>query len=79
MVMLQRLPIFYGWVIVAVVFITVAISVTARTSFSLLVPPVIDEFGWDRELVAGAFSAGFLLSALLGPVIGRMMDRYGPR
>lgn len=76
--MIKRLPFFYGWVIVAVVFVTVAVSVTARTSFSLLVPPVIDEFGWDRELVAGAFSAGFLLSALLGPVIGRMMDRYGP-
>jgi MFS family permease len=76
--MIRRLPFFYGWVIVAIVFVTVAISVTARTSFSLLVPPVIDEFGWDRELVAGAFSAGFLLSALLGPVIGKMMDRYGP-
>lgn len=76
--MIKRLPFFYGWIVVAVVFITVAISVSARTSFSLVVPPVIDEFGWDRGLVAGAFSAGFLLSAVLGPMIGKMMDRYGP-
>jgi len=76
--MIRRLPFFYGWIVVAVVFVTVAISVTARTSFSLVVPPVIDEFGWDRGLVAGAFSAGFLLTAVLGPMIGKMMDRYGP-
>ena len=42
------LPFFYGWVIIAVAFVTMAIGVTARTSFSLLMPPLIDEFGWDR-------------------------------
>ncbi|WP_417516169.1 MFS transporter [Minwuia sp.] len=76
--MLRKLPFFYGWLIVGIVFVTVGISVSARTSFSLIVPPLIDEFQWERGLVAGAFSAGFLLSAVLGPMIGRMMDRYGP-
>ncbi|WP_416896557.1 MAG: MFS transporter [Minwuia sp.] len=75
---MPRLPIYYGWIIVAIVFVTVGIAVTARTSFSLVVPPLIDEFGWERGLVAGAFSAGFLLTAVLGPLTGRMMDRYGP-
>jgi MFS family permease len=56
-----------------------AVAVTARTSFSLLLPPLIDEFGWDRGLVTGAFSFGFLFSALLAPVAGRLMDHSGPQ
>ena len=75
----RHLPFFYGWVIVGIGFVTMAISVTARTSYSLLLPPLLDEFGWDRGLVAGAFSFGFLVSAVLGPLIGRLMDRRGPR
>ena len=75
----MRLPFFYGWVIVAVTFVTMAIGVTARTSFSLLFPPIIEEFGWERGVTAGAFSFGFLISGVLSPLIGRMMDRFGPR
>src|ERR1700712_3260221 len=75
----MRLPFFYGWVIVAVTFVTMAIGVTARTSFSLLFPPIVQEFGWERGATAGAFSFGFLVSGALSPLIGRMMDRFGPR
>lgn len=75
----SRLPFYYGWLIVGIAFVTMAIGVTARTAFSLLLPPLIDEFGWDRGLAAGAFSFGFLVSAALGPIVGRAMDRRGPR
>ena len=43
-----RLPFFFGWVIVAVVFVTMGVGVNARTAFSLLFPPILDEFGWER-------------------------------
>jgi MFS family permease len=75
----MRLPFFYGWIIVAVTFVTMAIGVNARTAFSLLFPPIIGEFGWERGVTAGAFSFGFLVSGALSPLIGRMMDRHGPR
>jgi MFS family permease len=75
----MRLPFFYGWIIVAVTFVTMAIGVTARTSFSLLFPPILEEFNWERGVTAGAFSFGFLVSGVLSPLIGRMMDRFGPR
>jgi MFS family permease len=74
-----RLPLYYGWVIIAIAFVTMAISVSARTAFSLLLPPLIDEFGWDRGLAAGAFSCGFLVSAMISPFVGRLMDARGPR
>src|SRR5690349_20653311 len=75
----RRLPFFYGWVNIAVAFATMALSVSARTAFSLMFPPIVDEFGWDRGLAAGAFSFGFLVSAAISPVLGRMVDRQGPR
>ncbi len=75
----MRLPFFYGWIIVAVTFVTMAIGVNARTAFSLFFPPIIDEFGWERGITAGAFSFGFLVSGAVSPLIGRLMDRAGPR
>jgi MFS family permease len=74
-----RLPFFYGWVVVGVAFVTMALGVNARTAFSLLFPPILDEFGWERGVTAGAFSFGFLVSAVLSPSLGRLMDRRGPR
>ncbi|MFN0160861.1 MAG: MFS transporter [Burkholderiales bacterium] len=76
--LITRLPFFYGWVIVAIAFVTMAIGVNARTAFSLFFPPIVSEFGWDRGVTAGAFSFGFLITAFASPLFGRLMDRYGP-
>src|SRR3982074_3641186 len=76
---MKPLPFFYGWIIVVVTFVTMAIGVNARTAFSLFFPPIIDEFGWERGITAGAFSFGFLVSAAVSPLIGRLMDRFRPR
>jgi MFS family permease len=75
----MRLPFFYGWIIIAVTFVTMAIGVNARTAFSLFYPPILSEFGWDRGVTAGAFSFGFVASSVASPLIGRLMDRSGPR
>ena len=76
---LRPLPFFYGWIIVAVVFVTMGVAVTARTAFSLFFPPLLSEFGWNQSITAGAFSFGFLVSAAFTPMMGRAMDRHGPR
>src|SRR3569623_2249063 len=75
----MRLPFFYGRVIVAVTFVTMAIGVNARTAFSLFYPPLISEFGWERGVTAGAFSFGFVVSGVVSPLLGRLLDRAGPR
>ena len=75
----KRLPFFYGWLLVGVSFVTMAVGVNGRTAFSLLYPPILKDFGWDRGLTAGIFSFGFLLSALITPLAGRLIDRRGPR
>src|SRR5258706_4085322 len=55
------------------------VGVNGGPAFSLLFPPILDEFGWERGLTAGAFSFGFFVSAMLSPFVGRLMDRRGPR
>jgi MFS family permease len=75
----SRVPFFYGWIVVAVTFVTMGIGVNARTAFSLLYPPILSEFGWERGVTAGAVSFGFVVSAVVSPLIGRLMDRVGPR
>jgi MFS family permease len=74
-----RLPFFYGWVVVAISFITLGIGTNTRTTFSLLFPPILAEFGWDRGQTAGAFSVGFVTATLYSPFLGMLMDRFGPR
>src|SRR3981189_1725885 len=88
---MKRLPFFSGWIIVVVTFVTMAIGVNARTAFSLFFPPIIDEFGWERGVTAGAVSFRRPLSRAGAPLIGRsvdrpvrprlgrLMDRAGPR
>ncbi len=75
----RKLPFYYGWIVVATAFVTMAIAVNARTSFSLLFPAILDEFGWSRGMTAGAFSVGFVASAIIIPLVGMMMDRWSPR
>ncbi len=74
-----RLPFYYGWLVIAVAFVTMAVAVNARTSFSLLFPTILDEFGWRRGVTAGVFSAGSMSVVVLGPAFGVLMDRFGPR
>ena len=59
----------------AIAFVTMALAVNARTAFSLLFPPILDEFGWERGVTAGAFSVGFLASTVFTPWMGAL---HGP-
>ncbi len=75
----KKLPFYYGWAVVAIAFVTLAIGVNTRTTFSLLFPAILAEFGWDRGSTAAAFSFGFLAATLYAPLVGILMDRFGPR
>jgi len=74
-----RLPFYYGWVVIAVAFITMGIGVNARTAFSLIFPPILDEFGWQRGETAATFSVGFVTATLYAPFLGMIFDRFGIR
>jgi MFS family permease len=78
--MLVRLPIFYGWVILACVCCAgFARQGPAVATLSMFVAPMTDHFGWSRTALSGAVSLGGLMAAVLSPLIGPLLDRRGAR
>ncbi len=78
--MSRRAPIFYGWWIVAVCFVTHCLNVgTVFYAFGVFFRPLAEEFGWSRAEISWGFSAAVVLGAFYAPFLGRIVDRYGPR
>jgi sugar phosphate permease len=76
----QRLPFYYGWVVLACVCCAAIARVgPAVATLSIFVTPMTDEFGWSRTAFSGAVSVGGILAALTSPMIGTFLDRKGPR
>jgi MFS family permease len=46
---------------------------------SVFILPLEAEFGWTRTMIAGATTVGALAGVIVSPLIGRFIDRYGPR
>ncbi|MFC1957877.1 MFS transporter [Chloroflexota bacterium] len=75
----KRPLIFYGWIVVAISFVTLTIGYATRYSFSVFYVAILDEFGWLRAETALAFSVNMIVYAVLSPVAGTLIDRFGPR
>jgi MFS family permease len=70
---------FYGYVIVAVIFILQIVMFGPRVSFGVFIKPITAEFDWPRALVAGAFSVSTIIQAFSSIFMGWLNDRKGPR
>jgi len=76
----QRLPFFYGWVIVGCTMCSSVVrQAAAVATLSIFLVPMTDEFGWSRTGISGAVSLGGVLGALVAPFIGSLFDRHGSR
>ena len=69
----------YGWVIVAVLAVTMTIASGARFLFGVVLKPVSEEFGWDRAQLTGAVMASMIVISVCQPLIGILVDRIGPK
>ncbi len=75
-----RRGLYYGWYIVAALAATETISWgILYYGFAVFLTPMERELGWSRPSVTGAFSLALLLSGLAAPLVGRWLDRNGPR
>ena len=71
--------VYYGWVIVGTSFTAMAFHQTARFSFSIFQVPLIQEFGWGRGALGGAYALMLGSYALLSPIAGNLFDKKGAR
>ena len=69
----------YAWVIVAVGAVMRLFSSSFRSSSSILIPRLIDSFGWSYGAVGLGFAIQWIVSGLFGPPAGWLGDRYGVR
>lgn len=70
---------YYPWVVLGVAFLTVATAFGTRSAFAVFLVAVIEEFQWSRGLASGVLMLGSVIWTLAAPVIGYLLDRYGPR
>lgn len=76
----SRPRLFYGWVIVAVLAVCGALSMSmGALNFGLFIKPMGDELGIGRSIFGWAQSARQLTSALTAPFLGTLLDRFGAR
>lgn len=71
--------IYYGWVIVAVMFLTLFISLGFRFAFGVFYSAILDETGWLRAETAVVVSASMIVYACTAALSGYLFDRLGAR
>jgi MFS family permease len=72
-------PLFYGWVVVVVGFVTLGVAFGVWYSFSVFFLAIVKDFGWSRAAASSIFSIFIISQALTGLLAGLLQDRFGPR
>jgi MFS family permease len=70
---------FYPYLIATICFSMQAIGIGIYIGFGVFFNPLMAEFGWSRAAISGASSLAFFIMGIVGVLIGRLNDRFGPR
>ena len=72
---------YYGWrVVLAACFgVMAGFGSLFVYTFSVFVKPLASQFGWSREAISGGFAIAAVTLGIASPVLGRLIDRLGPR
>ena len=74
-----RRGLYYGWVVVGVAFLVMFVNYGVRGTQTIFVKEVTEDLGIGRGAVSLPFLVCIMIYALLAPLTGRLVDRYGPR
>ncbi len=69
----------YGWIVLGAVVLIMLGGSGLRAVFGVFIKPMEAEFGWDRASLSGAAALSLLLLGAVGPLVGWLADRWGPR
>lgn len=72
---------YYGWrvVLAACLGVMAGFGSLFVYTFSVFVKPLAAEFGWSREAISSGFALAAVTLGLCSPLLGRWIDRFGPR
>jgi MFS family permease len=74
-----REKLYYGWVVVGVAFLVMFVNYGVRGTQTVVIKSIADELNVGRGAASLPFAISVLIYALLAPLSGRLVDRYGPR
>ena len=74
---IARLPFYYGWVIVAVIFMRSFTTAGAIWATGVLSVPMHDDLGWSRSVIFAGITLRTLGAATGGFLFGKYLDRTG--
>ena len=60
-------------------FVTLGFTRGLHSSFGVFYVALLDTFGWSRGATAGVFSMVLTVDAMLSPVVGYLLDRFGTK
>ena len=71
---------FYGWKLVGLALLVIGLaSGPIWSGVGVWVKALETQFGWSRAQLTGAFSLAQLEGSIVGPFLGYLIDRLGPR
>ena len=72
--------VFYGWwIVVACFLISLSVGGLVIFGFTAFFEPIANEFGWSYTQISLAASLRGMEVGLLAPLVGLLVDRWGPR
>ena len=76
---LARRGVHYGWVMVALTFLTMLSTAATMGSPGVFIEPLRQEFGWETASISAPLGLRFALYGLIAPFAGALILRYGVR
>lgn len=67
------------WFLVLLGFIALGLAFSSRAFLSLSMIEWENEFGWTKSMISGVSAIGLIFMAIIAPVVGFSVDRFGAR
>jgi MFS family permease len=78
--LVHRSPVYYGWIVLGISTLGMAATLPGQTAgVSLFIDAFIEDLELSRSAVSWFYTVATVLGSLALPLVGRLLDRYGPR